>query len=41
MIRTAEPDDDWQWCYVDDRLYQPAGSADARPTLTNANEVIP
>lgn len=21
MIRTAETDEDWLWCYVDDRLY--------------------
>jgi len=21
MTRSAEPDEDWQWCYVDDRLY--------------------
>ena len=21
MIRSAEPGEDWQWCYVDDRLY--------------------
>jgi hypothetical protein len=41
MIRSAEPDDDWQWCYVDDRIYQPVGSADTRASLTNANEVIP
>jgi uncharacterized UBP type Zn finger protein len=27
MIRTAEPDEDWMWCYQDDRLYQP----DSRP----------
>ena len=23
MIRSAQPDEDWQWCYVDDRLYLP------------------
>ena len=23
MIRTAQPDEDWRWCYVDDRLYEP------------------
>lgn len=28
MIRTAEPGEDWRWCYPDDRLYQP-GSAEA------------
>jgi hypothetical protein len=22
MIRSAEPDDTWWWCYVDDRLYE-------------------
>ena len=21
MIRSAEPGEDWRWCYVDDRLY--------------------
>jgi len=21
MIRSAQPDEDWRWCYVDDRLY--------------------
>jgi uncharacterized UBP type Zn finger protein len=24
MIRSAEPDEDWAWCYADDRLYQPS-----------------
>ena len=23
MIRSAQPDEDWRWCYVDDRLYAP------------------
>jgi len=23
MIRTAEPDESWRWCYPDDRLYEP------------------
>jgi hypothetical protein len=23
MIRSAEPDENWRWCYVDDRLYLP------------------
>ena len=23
MIRSAEPGEDWRWCYVDDRLYMP------------------
>jgi len=23
MIRTAEADEDWRWCYVDDLLYLP------------------
>ena len=23
MIRSAEPDEDWLWCYVDDLLYLP------------------
>jgi len=22
MIRSVEPGEDWQWCYVDDRLYE-------------------
>ncbi len=27
MIQSIEPDEDWQWCYVDDRLYEhPAGA---------------
>ena len=21
MIRSAQPDEDWQWCFADDRLY--------------------
>jgi len=21
MIRSAQPDEDWRWCYLDDRLY--------------------
>jgi len=27
LIRTAQPDEDWRWCYADDRLYLagPAG----------------
>jgi hypothetical protein len=25
MIRSAEPDEDWRWCFPDDRLYT-AGS---------------
>ena len=27
MIRSAQPDEDWRWCFVDDRLYfaGPAG----------------
>jgi uncharacterized UBP type Zn finger protein len=24
MIRTAQPDEDWRWCYPDLRLYHPA-----------------
>ena len=28
MIRTAEPDEDWRWCYPDDRLYLPGASDD-------------
>ena len=27
MIRSAEPGEDWRWCYPDDRLYM-AGAAD-------------
>lgn len=23
MIRTVEPDEDWRWCFADDRLYLP------------------
>ena len=23
MIRSAEPDEDWRWCYPDDLLYLP------------------
>jgi uncharacterized UBP type Zn finger protein len=23
MIRSAQPDEDWRWCYPDDRLYSP------------------
>jgi len=23
MIRSVAPDEQWQWCYVDDRLYLP------------------
>jgi uncharacterized UBP type Zn finger protein len=23
MIRSAEPDEDWRWCYADDRMYMP------------------
>jgi hypothetical protein len=23
MIRSAQPDDDWRWCYQDDLLYLP------------------
>ena len=26
MIRTAEPGEDWRWCYADDRLYLPGPS---------------
>ena len=26
MIRSAEPGEDWRWCYPDDRLYM-AGTA--------------
>jgi CPA2 family monovalent cation:H+ antiporter-2 len=27
LIRTAEPDEDWQWCYLDDCLYVPGDVA--------------
>jgi hypothetical protein len=27
MVRSAEPDEDWWWCYVDDGLYQFASTA--------------
>jgi CPA1 family monovalent cation:H+ antiporter len=23
MIRSAEPSEDWRWCYIDDRIYFP------------------
>jgi hypothetical protein len=23
MIQSAEPEEDWRWCYPDDRLYLP------------------
>jgi hypothetical protein len=26
MIRSAEPDEDWRWCYPDDRLYMGDGA---------------
>jgi len=28
MIRSAQPDEEWQWCYVDDRLYVPGDPED-------------
>lgn len=28
MIRTAQPGEDWQWCYLDDRLYMPGDATD-------------
>ena len=31
MIRSAEPGEDWQWCYPDDRLYEPGGPVDDNP----------
>lgn len=27
MIRSVAPDEPWQWCYEDDRLYLPADLA--------------
>ena len=33
MVRSAEPDEDWWWCYPDDRLYQP-GPTPARTSAT-------
>ena len=30
MIRSAEPGEDWRWCYVDDRLYSPVPQATSR-----------
>jgi hypothetical protein len=30
MIRSAQPDEDWRWCYVDDRIYT-AGQAGYEP----------
>jgi uncharacterized UBP type Zn finger protein len=29
MIRTAQADEDWLWCYVDDRLYLPGAIDEA------------
>ena len=26
MIRSAEPGEDWRWCYPDDRLYMDDGA---------------
>ena len=26
MIRSAEPDEDWRWCFADDRLYDPGAN---------------
>ena len=31
MIRSAQPDEPWQWCYVDDRLYLPSVAAGEAP----------
>jgi uncharacterized UBP type Zn finger protein len=31
MIRTAETDEDWQWCYPDDRLYLQGATGDEVP----------
>jgi hypothetical protein len=28
MIRSAERDEDWRWCYADDRFYQPGSTAE-------------
>ena len=28
MIRSAEPDEDWRWCYLDERLYYRGRSGD-------------
>lgn len=30
MIRTAEPGEDWWWCYADDRLYEDGSNAGGR-----------
>ena len=30
MIRTAEPDEVWSWCYPDARLYEPGPTVDMR-----------
>jgi hypothetical protein len=27
MIRSVAPDEPWQWCYADDRLYLPGDTA--------------
>ena len=34
MMRSAEPGDDWWWCYEDDRLYEEPGSALGRSTTS-------
>jgi len=28
MVRSVEPGEDWQWCYLDDRLYQVGAGSD-------------
>jgi uncharacterized UBP type Zn finger protein len=28
MVRTVEPGEDWQWCYADDRFYEPGSDVD-------------
>ena len=38
MIRSAEPGEDWRWCYPDDRLYMGDASATRPPRRDPAME---
>ncbi len=40
MIRSAEPGEDWRWCYADDRLYSPVLQA-TDPRRTDMIEIVP
>jgi hypothetical protein len=35
MIRSAEPGEDWRWCYPDDRLYQARAIAGDPPATAS------